>query len=236
MKGKSISSQLKKYAAISSLTLISTNAYSTIVTIDFEGHGYSIYQNGGSITELSGATLTTSDSLSGSITYDTNGTYTHFTTFADWTQNYYDTTIAVNATFSGVNGSTSLAYSGNGQAMVEENPNPAWTTLRFFSQENSPSSSGAWQLQFDSIRFQGDLTPFGPGSPPPIPDSFDWDGSYNATTHFDIDLLNTETNETATLRARLTSFETVSQVPVPAAAWLFGSAIIGLFGFKRKLS
>jgi hypothetical protein len=27
---------------------------------------------------------------------------------------------------------------------------------------------------------------------------------------------------------------TFSEVPVPAAAWLFGSALVGLMGFKRK--
>ncbi|WP_101757926.1 VPLPA-CTERM sorting domain-containing protein [Oceanicoccus sp. KOV_DT_Chl] len=31
-----------------------------------------------------------------------------------------------------------------------------------------------------------------------------------------------------------TNLITVSSVPVPAAAWLFGSALIGLFGLKRK--
>lgn len=31
-----------------------------------------------------------------------------------------------------------------------------------------------------------------------------------------------------------TGFAEVSEVPIPAAAWLFGSAFIGLAGIKRK--
>ena len=32
----------------------------------------------------------------------------------------------------------------------------------------------------------------------------------------------------------LVAFSEVSEVPIPAAAWLFGSALIGLAGFKRR--
>ncbi len=35
-------------------------------------------------------------------------------------------------------------------------------------------------------------------------------------------------------RGEGTEMSVVSEVPVPAAAWLFGSALIGLVGFKRK--
>lgn len=47
--------------------------------------------------------------------------------------------------------------------------------------------------------------------------------------------LRAETNaqgETAWIQKKLAF--TASEVPVPAAAWLFGSALLGLFGVKRK--
>ncbi len=36
------------------------------------------------------------------------------------------------------------------------------------------------------------------------------------------------------VKAKFDNLTFTSSVPVPAAAWLFGSALIGLVGFKRK--
>lgn len=46
--------------------------------------------------------------------------------------------------------------------------------------------------------------------------------------------VSTYTIATTTQNWTITSFESQSQIPVPAAAWLFGSALLGLTGVARR--
>ena len=47
-------------------------------------------------------------------------------------------------------------------------------------------------------------------------------------------LINGLNSTSAALPAELISFGTVSAVPIPAAAWLFGSGLLGLVGIARR--
>ncbi len=51
--------------------------------------------------------------------------------------------------------------------------------------------------------------------------------------YFSIGIANTSFEELGYF-SPMSATLTVSEVPIPAAAWLFGSALIGLVGFKRK--
>lgn len=71
---------------------------------------------------------------------------------------------------------------------------------------------------------------------------FDGGGFFNASLNnlFLSSGTHTFTLDVTTLAATFidgaatATFSTVSPVPVPAAAWLFGSALLGFFGMRRK--
>lgn len=159
-----------------------------------------------------------------------------------------------------INGSNSSSYrtidlsgfsiSGNGyfvmcgDASLVTNCDYSFTTANSWFQNGAPDAVGLYEnsVLLDSLSYEGDLPPLTEGtilaisdnntditSISRIPDGLDSNDNYS---DFQLGCITPgSTNITGTGDC---SIPRVSAVPVPAAAWLFASGMIGLVGFARR--
>jgi predicted extracellular nuclease len=159
-----------------------------------------------------------------------------------------------------INGSNSSSYrtidlsgfsiDGNGyfvmcgDASLVTNCDYSFTTANSWFQNGAPDAVGLYEnsVLLDSLSYEGDLPPLTEGtilaisdnntditSISRIPDGLDSNDNYS---DFQLGCITPgSTNITGTGDC---SIPRVSAVPVPAAAWLFASGMIGLVGFARR--
>jgi predicted extracellular nuclease len=159
-----------------------------------------------------------------------------------------------------INGSNSSSYrtidlsgfsiDGNGyfvmcgDASLVTNCDYSFTTANSWFQNGAPDAVGLYEnsVLLDSLSYEGDLPPLTEGtilaisdnntditSISRIPDGLDSNDNYS---DFQLGCITPgSTNITGTVDC---SIPRVSAVPVPAAAWLFASGMIGLVGFARR--
>jgi len=131
-----------------------------------------------------------------------------------------------------------------GDASLVANCDYSFTTTNSWFQNGSPDAVALYENSnlLDSLSYEGDLQPFSEGtflsgsdnntdiiSISRIPNGLD---SNNNATDFQLGCITPgSVNIAGSGDCSVTS---VSAVPVPAAAWLFGSGILGLVGFARR--
>jgi len=133
-----------------------------------------------------------------------------------------------------------------GDATQVANCDYSFTTTSGWFQNGAPDAVGLYEntTLLDSLSYEGALSPFTEGSPLTISDS-NTDilsigrimvgmDSNNNLLDFELGCITPGTANVA--GSGDCSSTSVSAVPVPAAAWLFGSGLIGLVGMARRNS
>ena len=133
-----------------------------------------------------------------------------------------------------------------GDATQVANCDYGFTTTSGWFQNGAPDAVGLYEntTLLDSLSYEGALSPFTEGSPLTISDS-NTDilsigrimvgmDSNNNLLDFELGCITPGTANVAGFGD--CSSTSVSAVPVPAAAWLFGSGLIGLVGMARRNS
>ena len=131
-----------------------------------------------------------------------------------------------------------------GDATQVANCDYSFTTTSGWFQNGAPDAVGLYEntTLLDSLSYEGALSPFTEGSPLTISDSntdilsigrimIGMD-SNNNLLDFELGCITPGTANVA--GSGDCSSTSVSAVPVPAAAWLFGSGLIGLVGMARR--
>jgi hypothetical protein len=131
-----------------------------------------------------------------------------------------------------------------GDASLVANCDYSFTTTNSWFQNGSPDAVGLYQNNtlLDSLSYEGELVPFNEGtvlsisdsntdivSISRIPDGFD-----SNVNEVDFKLGCITPGSANIAGSGNCSVSAVSAVPLPAAAWLFGSGLIGLVGFARR--
>ena len=130
-----------------------------------------------------------------------------------------------------------------GDASQVANCNYSFTTTNGWFQNGAPDAVGLYENStlLDSLSYEGTLAPFTEGSVLTISDNnIDVlsigriiSGMDNNSNALDFEL-GCITPGTSNIAGSGNCSSDVSAVPVPAAAWLFGSGLIGLVGMARR--
>lgn len=204
------------------LLLFSFSASAQVITFNYTGEVTDI---GSSLT---GAGISVGTAMSGSFSYDTGGggsLNSFSTSFANgFTANLGPGGGAINVQNDQMNGSATLPADGFTVFASDTNSN----SLNGFS--NPAMQFGVLQENAVGQLWDDELPP----------DSNDWalitlaaiNGPDWRWLDFNIPGVGTFDDQ---IRWTVTEFS-VSEVPVPAAIWLFGSALIGFIGFSRRVN
>lgn len=198
-----------KNTLIAVLVMFSQLSYGALVTVNFSG--YLDYMSN-SLTSIPGTTFSEGDALTGSFSYETNGTYLSTSYFSNWENNWFSTYFAMNATVSGANGTTSFAMEdANTTTLVQRYlASTQQTHLRFRPNQSSQDNSvdiGDWELDFNEQWFRTNPLDHTGANPTTIPHA---DLVSNLSTPLIIGLTDKDTGEWQGVYFRVTSYDSVS--------------------------
>lgn len=199
------------------LVVSSFSANAEIITVNYSG----------TLTDvgsLFGATASVGDAMTGSFSYDTAGG-----------GGILSMTVSFGAFTASLSGSGSTTVQNDQMNGSATNPADGFI-LRGSSTSDSLNGYSDPYMQFGLLKdnLDGQLW-----DDTLLPDSVDWANITLADINkpdwriLDFGVANTASFRDDQIRWSVDGF-TVSQVPVPAAVWLFGSGLIGLFGVARR--
>jgi hypothetical protein len=201
---------LKAFTLVSTL-VFSASSYAATISYNFTGEVSGLY------APIADA-FSIGDSITGSFDVDTDSMTSSFNHSSRWDVDNLQVNIGGYYDITGTNGSMSISsdstYGGSFNISFSNSSEP-----RVFGNPVNGLPIGYFDIQLDWFHDAGPLDYLSLPALVPL-EEVSWDRS-NINFPSDSERLSFE----------ITS---ISQVPVPAAAWMFSTALLGLVGFKRK--
>lgn len=214
-------------------------SYGALVTVNFSGF---VDYMSDSQTSITGTTFTTSDTISGSFTYETDGTYLSSDYFSVWENNWFETFFSFEATVSGVNGVTTVGMEdASTRTLIQRNLSSTQeTNLRFrpyISSQDNSVDLGNWTLDFGELWFKANPLDHLGTTPVSIPDA---DTVTNLATPLQFNLTNNTSGEREFVYLRLSNYDSFSiadssqPIPEPKPLALIGMGILAMVMSRRR--
>jgi len=233
--------------------------HATPVNVAFTGNTYQIFNYGQFMQDyanssspfdidtyaylmpaISGTSITEGGVFHGSLTYDSGATFKKSVVdpYGYVVEYYYQSPFQIELTFEGASGPNQISYSGNAElrlthALVSGLSDQLDFTVDPTAALSHPNDLPGWDIALFDVVSVSDPNGFDfSANPPTIPQNINEDGM--PPNGSSLTLQYNHGSDAYIVYTYFTSVQTVSSVPIPQAALLFGTALTGLAGLTRR--